>query len=201
MRVAIYTRVSTGKQDYENQLYQLREYCNRKKYDIVKEYKEIISGKEKNRPEFKKMLQDVSKRQFDAILVWALDRFTREGTVKVWHYISLLKSYEVTFISYSEPLLNTENELVRDIVFSVMGALAKQESMRLSERTKAGLERVRREGKKLGRPRISVYHKREIIKLYKKLGSINKVSKKLRVSYGKCWEIIKNSQQKKSSEK
>ena len=152
MKVAIYTRVSTTKQDYENQLSQLREYCKRQNYEIEAIYKEIISGKEANRPEFKKMLQDAHKKKFDAILVWALDRFTREGTQKVFHYLSLLDSYKVKFISYQEPYFNTDNEMVRDILFSVMGALAKQERIRISERTKAGLQKAVQRGKKLGRP-------------------------------------------------
>ena len=78
MIVAIYSRVSTGKQDYENQLLQLREFSKNKGWKVYEEYSETISGKEADRPEFKRMLEDASKRKFDAIVVWALDRFTRE---------------------------------------------------------------------------------------------------------------------------
>ena len=155
MKIAIYTRVSTEKQDYENQLLQLREFAKNKGWEIVQEYAETISGKESQRPEFQKMFAEASKKKFDAIVVWALDRFTREGTERVWHYISLLNSYSVKFISYSEPHFNTENELVRDILLSVMGALAKQERLRLSARTKAGLERARLQGKKIGKPKMN----------------------------------------------
>jgi len=78
MKIAIYARVSTGKQDYENQLIELREYCKTREHEIVEVYKETISGKEAERPEFKRMMEDVTKRKFEAVLVWALDRFTRE---------------------------------------------------------------------------------------------------------------------------
>ncbi len=152
MKVAIYARVSTTQQEYENQLEQLRDYCNKQGWEIYKEYTETISGKESQRP-------------VDAILVWALDRFTREGTEKVWLYLTQLKSWGVGFISYTEPYFRTENELVRDVLFSIMGALAKQERLRISERTKAGLERARKLGKKLGKPEIPQKLKEEIIKL------------------------------------
>ena len=165
MNIAIYVRVSTGQQDYENQLEQLRDFCKNKNWNIYKEYSEIISGKEYDRPEFKRMLEDASKRKFDAILVWALDRFTREGTARVWHYLSLLNTWGIKFISYTESYFNTENEMVRDILFSIMASLAKQERLRIGERTKAGLERARAKGIKLGKPKVSKKIRDKIVEL------------------------------------
>ena len=149
MKLAIYARVSTDKQDYENQLTQLKDYCKKQDWNIYKIYNEVVSGKENQRPEFIKMFNDASQRKFDAILVWALDRFTREGTEKVWYYFSKLNQYGIQFISFQEPYLRTDNELARDILISIMGALAKQERIRMSERTKAGLQRARNQGKVL----------------------------------------------------
>lgn len=166
MKVAIYCRVSTTKQDYENQLSQLRDYCEKKKHEIYRVYSETISGKESQRPVFKEMMQDAIKKKFDAILVWALDRFTREGTAKVWQYINLLNSYEIKFISYSEPSFNTDNEMVRDILLTVMATLAKQERLRISERTKAGLQVARAKGIKLGRKEVPNKIKKTIIELH-----------------------------------
>ena len=179
VKVAIYTRVSTEKQNYESQLYELREYCKKQEWEIIKEYAEIISGKESDRQEFKKMLVDASKHEFDAILVWALDRFTREGTERVWYYFSMLKSYGVIFISYQEPYLRTDNELIRDIMISVMGALAKQERLRISARTKMGQERARREGKKIGKPEISEKTKQQIIELREQGKSFREICKEV----------------------
>lgn len=166
MKVAIYCRVSTTKQDYENQLLQLEEYCKKEKHIIYKVYSETISGKESQRPVFKEMMQDALKKKFDGILVWALDRFTREGTAKVWHYINLLNSYGVKFISYSEPAFNTDNEMVRDILLTVMATLAKQERLRISERTKAGLEIARAKGIRLGRKEVPEKIKKAIVELH-----------------------------------
>ena len=165
MRVALYTRVSTEKQDYENQLYQLKEYCKNNNWQIYKIYAEIISGKSADRPEFKKMMLEASQKKFDIVLVWALDRFTREGVDKVWRYITELDHYGITFRSFKEPFLNSDNKMQRDILFSLMGVLAEQERLRISERTKAGIEKARRAGKIIGKPPIRDKIKKEIIEL------------------------------------
>jgi DNA invertase Pin-like site-specific DNA recombinase len=83
---------------------------------------------------------------------WSLDRFSREGIRKTIHYLQQLESLGVQFRSYSEPYLNTENELVSHILLAVMSYFAEYEAKKISRRTKAGLERARREGKDIGRP-------------------------------------------------
>lgn len=179
MNIAIYIRVSTTKQDYEVQLQQLEEYCKKKEWTIVKIYKETASGKESERPVFKEMLKEAQSRLpiFNGILVWALDRFTREGSAKVWQYMNLLSKNNIQFISFQEPMLSTDNEMVRDIILTVMGAMAKQERIRISERTKAGLQRVKAKGIKLGRKEISNKTKEEIIRLSGEGKSIREISK------------------------
>lgn len=183
--IALYLRVSTDKQTHENQALQLQEFCKGKGFEIVQTYKETISGKEKERPEFKRMLEDASKHRFDSILVWSLDRFTREGTDMVWHYLSLLKNYNVSFLSYQEPYLNTDNEMVRDILYSILGALAKQERIRLSERTKAGLQRAMKEGKRIGRRKTyTVAQEAHIITLAKEGLPYTEIARRLGINAG-----------------
>jgi len=103
------------------------------------------------------MLKDARLHKFDIIVVWSLDRFSREGINNSRNYIERLRKYGVGFISYSEPLIDTTKEIVGDIVYEivllVMSWMAKRESERISERTKAGLERAKAQGKKLGRPK------------------------------------------------
>jgi DNA invertase Pin-like site-specific DNA recombinase len=77
------------------------------------------------------------------VLFWSLDRFTREGIQKTIYYLQQLDTYGIRFKSYTETILDTENELVAHILIGVLSYLAKQEAVRISERTKAGLERVR----------------------------------------------------------
>src|SRR6266851_1089717 len=155
MRVAIYARVSTDDrgQDPENQLGQLRDWCAAVGRQIVAEFVDHASGSKgaDKRPQFAAMLDAAHRRQFDVLLVWALDRLSREGMVPTIGHLQRLAVAGVAFHSYTEPMLSTDNEMVRDIVLAVMASLAKVERQKVSERTKAGLARVRAKGKRLGR--------------------------------------------------
>jgi DNA invertase Pin-like site-specific DNA recombinase len=155
MRIAIYARISRSDkgQDPLNQLTQLREYCSRQGWTVVSEYIDEASGKSAARDQFKSMFLDASRRAFDCVLVWALDRFTREGVLETFEHVKMLTSYGVSFESYTEPHFRTTGP-AGELMLAVAAWIAKQERLRISERTKAGLVRARREGKILGRPRV-----------------------------------------------
>jgi DNA invertase Pin-like site-specific DNA recombinase len=161
MRIALYGRVSKddGKQDTENQLHELREFCKRSGWNIEHEYVDKASGKTAERPQFKHMFEDASKRKFDLVLFWALDRFSREGVLETLNHLQRLSAWGVGWRSYQEAYLDSCGPF-KDVVVSLMATLAKQERLRISERTKAGLQRARRAGKVLGRPRVEVDVKR-----------------------------------------
>jgi len=158
MRVAIYARVSTDDkgQNPENQLIALREWCARSRHAITAEYVEHESGRKgtERRQQFAKLFEDANRRKFDLVLFWALDRFSREGMVQTIMHLQRLDSYGVAFHSFTEAHLNTDNELVRNVLLAVLSSLAKIEAQKISERTKAGMERARRRGAKLGRPKL-----------------------------------------------
>jgi DNA invertase Pin-like site-specific DNA recombinase len=155
-RIAIYARVSTrdGRQDADNQVRQLREFCARQSWDIVAEYVDEASGKRSDRPQFQQMLQAASKREFDVLLFWALDRLTREGALATLRYLELLTSYQVGYRSFMEAYLDSVGPF-RDAVVAILASVARQERLRLSERVTAGLARAKREGRTGGRPRAS----------------------------------------------
>lgn len=169
MRVAIYARVSLddGRQDAENQLAQLRAWCAAAGHVIVAEYIDYVSGSKgaDKRRQFATMLDGAHRRQFDLLLVWALDRLSREGMVPTIGHLQRLAAAGVTFHSYTEPLLSTDNEMVRDIVLAVMSSMAKMERQKISDRTKAGLARVRAKGTRLGRPALSDRERMAIVAL------------------------------------
>lgn len=156
LRVGIYSRVSTDRQETENQLSQLREFAARQEWTTAAEYIDHgISGAKSgsSRPEFSKMMRDASQRKFDLLLFWSLDRLSREGVSQTLDYLNRLQSWGVGFRSFSEPYLDSLG-VFKDAVLAILACIAKQERIRISERTKAGLERVRRNGKRLGRPAI-----------------------------------------------
>jgi DNA invertase Pin-like site-specific DNA recombinase len=168
MRIALYSRVSTTDkgQDPENQLRQLRAWCASAGHEIAHEYIDKESGRKgtNERKQFALLFEDAYKRKFDCVLFWALDRLTREGMQPTVMYLQRLASYGVGFHSYTEPHLATDDELVRDTLLALLASLARQEAKKISERTKAGLARVRAQGKRLGRPGIDDKLKAKIAK-------------------------------------
>src|SRR5215831_16166039 len=159
IRVAIYARVSTDDkgQDPENQLRQLRDWCARMGHPVVREYVEHENGGKgtEYRQQLSAMFAGAARREFDLLLVWSLDRFSREGMAATVAHLQRLASHGVAFRSFTEEHLSTENELVRNILLATLSSLAKLEREKISQRTKAGLERARANGRRLGRPAFS----------------------------------------------
>jgi DNA invertase Pin-like site-specific DNA recombinase len=152
VKVAIYARVSIReKQDALNQLVQLREFCRRQGWKVVAEYIDRETGSVSTRSAFQQMLLHASQRKFDRLLFWSLDRLTREGTLATLQYLERLTSYGVGYKSYTEPYLDSCGTF-KDVVISLLATMARQERLRIAERVRAGLQRVRQQGKRLGRP-------------------------------------------------
>jgi DNA invertase Pin-like site-specific DNA recombinase len=165
IRCGFYARISTsdGRQDTENQLVQLREYAQRQGYQIVHEYVDQASGKSGDRDAFRRLFEDGSRRMFDLVLVWSLDRFTREGVLETFEHVRRLTTYGVAFESYTEQHFRTTGP-AGELMLAIAAWIAKQERIRISDRTKAGLERARRQGKIPGRPK-RVFRRDEVVRL------------------------------------
>ena len=182
MKAALYLRISTDKQELENQLEPLKKFAKGRGLKVVQVYRDMATGKNSNRPALNKMLKDAHRHAFYVIVVWALDRLSREGMSRTVQLIEMLERMGVGVISYSEPYLDTTNELARNILLAVVSTLAKAERERISERTKAGLARVKRSGKKLGRPGVASKKRTQAMKLLKMGYSIRQAAHKLGVS-------------------
>jgi len=150
-RVAIYARTSTKDkgQDTENQLAELRRFAAASGWRVVHEYIDHASAKSGERDQFKTMFEDASKRKFEILLVWALDRLTREGVAETFTYIKRLLGEKVQFVSYTEAHFRTTGP-AGELMIAIAAWIAEQERHRISERTIAGLDRVRASGVKLG---------------------------------------------------
>ena len=182
MRAALYARVSTKDkgQDTENQLIVLREYCTRAGWEVVEEYIDRESAKNGNRGAFKRLFEDASRRKFDVVVVWALDRLTREGVHQTFGYVEQLKGFGVSFESYTEPHFRTTGP-AGELMLAVSAWIARQERQRLSERTIAGLQRARKQGRVGGRPR-SVVNRDRVAWLHEKGKSTREIGAELGVS-------------------
>ena len=157
MNCAIYARVSARDkgQDFTNQLIALREFAAKQGWLIHREHVDQVTGSTDERPRFQQMFDDASQLKFDVLLFWSLDRLSREGVLETLQHLQRLTGYGVAWRSFTEQYLDSTG-IFRDAVIGILAAIAKQERVRLAERTRAGLERVRREGKRLGRPTAKI---------------------------------------------
>ena len=183
MKAALYLRVSTDKQEFENQLEPLKMFAKGRGLKVAQVYRDMATGKNSNRPALNKMLKDAHRHAFDVIVVWALDRLSREGMSRTVQIIEMLERMGIGVISYSEPYLDTTNELARNILLAVVSTLAKAERERISERTKAGLARVKRSGKKLGRPGVNQKVRKEALRLVKGGMKVREAARRLKVDH------------------
>lgn len=163
MKVALYARVSLEEgdikdrryQEPENQLEPLREWAKKMGWQIIREYTDRGSGADPNRPNFKLLLQDAMMMKFDSILVWKSDRFTREPLFIAVGRYQKLRERGIGIKSLTEDWLNTSRDNpMGDLVLSIMSWAAAEERRKISERTKAGIQRKRNLGQwKGGRPK------------------------------------------------
>jgi DNA invertase Pin-like site-specific DNA recombinase len=154
-------------------------------YPVAREYVEHENGGKgvEYRKALAEMFAGAARREFDLLLVWSLDRFSREGMASTVAHLQRLTAHGVAFRSFTEEHLSTENELVRNILLAVLASLAKLEREKISQRTKAGLERARAKGKVLGRPRFSNGDRDKLRIALDKGESWHAVSVKTRIPY------------------
>ena len=189
MKIGIYGRVSTrDKQEVENQLVQLREFAAKSGWTIYREYVDRETGSTSDRAEFQSMFADASRRRFDLLLFWSLDRLSREGALETLQHLQRLTSYGVGYKSYTEQYLDSCG-IFKDAVIGILAVIAKQERVRLSERTKAGLALARSKGIQIGRPRLKV-QAAEIARLKARGLSRRAIGRELGISEGSVRRIL-----------
>ena len=153
-RACLWLRVSTDTrgQDPELQRADLERVCQQRDWEIVKVYEveESAFGKTP-REQFQAMLEDARKGKFDVLVVWSLDRFSREGEWSVSRIMAALQDWNVRFYSYSEPFLDTTGPFAGFLI-PLFAWLARQESIRKGKAVRLGMEKAKAKGKRIGRP-------------------------------------------------
>lgn len=197
-RIALYGRVSTKDkgQDVENQLLQLRSYAAHQGWSIVGEYVDHRSGRTAERDAFQRMFQDAYQKKFDVVIFWALDRFSREGATDTLVHLRKLTSYGVQWKSLTEQYVDSAG-IFGEVIISLLAVLAKQESVRRSERASAAYQRLKVQGKTdhLGRKRLVV--DRDHIREMAAGGmSTRAIGAKLQISHTSVGRILQRKAQK-----
>jgi DNA invertase Pin-like site-specific DNA recombinase len=191
MQVALYARVSTRDkgQDTENQFAQLRAFAASQKWTVVHEYVDRATGKHSDGEQFQRLFDDASRRRFDLVLFWSLDRFSREGVLETLHHLQRLAQYGVGYRSFTEQYLDSCG-IFKDAVLSILATIAKQERIRISERVHAGLAKARKQGRVGGRPRLVLNHAK-ILALSQEGCTIREIAEEMGVSPASIHRILK----------
>jgi DNA invertase Pin-like site-specific DNA recombinase len=158
MEVALYARGFdvVERKDVENQLLALRRYCDHSGlYSIEAEYVDWTSSEDEDRPEFQRLLEDARKSRFLQVVFWSLDQLSRSGRNATLRCLDQLTSCHVSWRCIADSCFDPGGPYSRS-PGEIPAALARQDARRISALTKAGLDRARRAGKTLGRPRVAV---------------------------------------------
>src|SRR6516165_1774059 len=154
-RVALYARVSTnnGQQDPSMQTLELKEYCDRRGWEIAEQFIDRVCGSKDSRPGLNRLLADARRRKFDAVVVYRYDRFARSLRQLV-NALGEFDALGIHFVSLHEGV-DTSTPNGR-LVFGIFASIAEFERELIRSRVRSGLAAARAKGKRLGRPRTHV---------------------------------------------
>jgi DNA invertase Pin-like site-specific DNA recombinase len=186
---AIYVRVSTDKQTVENQLRELKQIAERRGWQVVQEYRDTgISGAKgrDSRPGLNQMLKDASKRRFDVVMAWAIDRLGR-SLIDLLGTIQTLEACGVDLYLDQQSIDTTTP--AGKLMFQVTGAFAEFERSMIRHRVLAGLKRAAEKGNYPGRPKISAALEKRIQTQLRANKGILKVAREIGVGTGTVQRI------------
>ncbi len=153
-RAALYLRVSTRDQRTDAQEAELRSWASRLGLEVGRVYADTASGARGDRGALAELLAGGHRREFDTLLVWALDRLSREGIGPMVRYLDELRGVGIRVLSYQEPWLDSAGP-AGELLLAVFAWVAQQERQRIGERVRAGQARARAQGAHIGRrPRL-----------------------------------------------
>lgn len=186
-KVAIYARVSTKDQTVEQQLKELKDYCQRSNFVLAKEYIDEGVSAFKNRPAFNRLLEDIRQRKLDMVLVYKIDRFAR-STRELLNVIDEIKQNGVDFVSFTQREFDTTTSSGK-LMLTILAGISEFERDLISERTKLKLAYLKDKGVKLGRPQKVDYD--EVIELRQQGLSLGKIAKKIGCDRSTVSKVLK----------
>jgi DNA invertase Pin-like site-specific DNA recombinase len=191
VNAALYARVSTktGSQNPDMQLRELRDYCQRRGWQIAGEYVDAgVTGAKEHRPELDKLLADCRKRLVDAVVVYRYDRFARSLRQLV-NALEEFRALGVEFVSLHEGV-DTSTPNGR-LVFGIFASIAEFERELICERVRSGLAAARARGKHIGRPR-KIVDAAKIAHLRATGASWRTIARLLGVSVGTAYNVAQS---------
>mgnify|MGYP001365660878 CR=1 FL=1 len=190
-RVALYLRVSTDEQTTENQRRELTAIAERQGWQVRAVYEDNgISGAKKRdqRPAYDALLKDATRRKFDMIMAWSVDRLGR-SLQQLVVFLDELHSLGIDLYLHQQGI-DTATPTGK-AMFQMCGVFAEFERAMIQERVKAGLERAKAQGKKLGRRPVGEAKEKEIRKLRQEGMGYHKIAKTAGVGVSVVQRVLK----------
>jgi putative DNA-invertase from lambdoid prophage Rac len=193
MKTAIYARVSTTDQTNTIQVRELKEYVERRGWEVAGIYQDQMSGAKASRPGLDQLMADARLRRFDAVAVWKLDRFGR-SLVHCVSGIQELASMGIRFLATSQGLDTDESNPASKLLMHILAAVAQFERELIRERVSAGMRAAKAHGTKtgnaIGRPR-RIFDRSEVVRLRATGLSIERVARQMRIGVGTAVRVLK----------
>jgi DNA invertase Pin-like site-specific DNA recombinase len=186
LRAAIYMRASTGKQDIGNQRPSIDQLIHQRGFETVAVYSEHVSAV-KQRPQYDRMMRDAARGEFDVLVVWAIDRFGRSMHGNLADVMELDR-LGVRLVSVREHFLDTSGP-TRSLLLAIVSWIGSCEREQIAARTRAGLDRARARGVRLGRKPISI-DTTKLIELHERGLSVRHVAKALGIGSSTAHRLI-----------
>ena len=193
MKTAIYARISThDQQTLSMQIETMKEYAEKRGWEIVKEVEEIASGAKNDRKKRAEIIKLARQRKIDAVIVWRLDRWGR-STLDLAQSLEELQTLGVDFVSITEALDFTTPS--GKAMAGLLSVFAEYERNLLSERVKAGMAQAKAKGKQIGRPTTAKHKADEVKRLYHEENNRNKseIARLLDIDVRHVRRILNNS--------
>lgn len=188
-RAALYIRVSTDQQTTDNQERELREIASRTGWEIVQVYRDHgvsgAKGRDK-RPAFDALCKDASRRRFDVVMAWSVDRLGR-SLQDLIGFLSELHALGIDLFLHQQGIDTTTP--AGKAMFQMMGVFAEFERAMIRDRVNSGLARAKAEGKTLGRPKLATSTEQAIREALSRGESVRRVAASCQASVGTVHRI------------
>ena len=192
MNAAIYARVSTTDQTNAIQVRELKEYVERRGWQLVEVYQDQMSGAKASRPGLGQLMADARRRKFDVVVVWKLDRFGR-SLVNCVSGIQELASLGIRFLATSQGLDTDESNPASKLLLHILAAVAQFERELIHERVSAGMKAAKAHGTKtgnaIGRPR-RIFNRDEVVRLRESGLSIERIARQMCIGVGTVARVL-----------
>lgn len=192
MKIAIYTRVSTDRQTDDSQLNELRDYCQRRGWSNVTEFRDVISGAKFSRTGLDRLMADIRRGRVDVVVCFKLDRLGR-SLAHLAQIVGELTANRVALVCPSQGIDTSGMNPASQLQLNILMAIAEFERSIIRERVAAGLKAARARGRKLGRPGTLDGHREAVSRLRAQGASVRSIARELGLPVSSVHKVCRST--------